>query len=73
MVVMAPAPPNDASGNQASPDSAKNEMVVVNSGMRRLLWWGVLDAAEPLIHASRKVEKHISLSTGRLLLHKPKA
>jgi len=73
VVVMVPAPPNDTSDNRSSCEAADYEKVVANYGRRGLLWWSILDAAEPFIHASRKVEKHISLSTGRLFLHKPKA
>ena len=72
IVVVAPTPPNDAGDDQTSANSAGNEKIMANEGSRRLLWWGSLGGVEPIIHASRKIEKGSSLPTGRLLLHHPK-
>jgi hypothetical protein len=72
VMMMAPAPPNDTSDNKTTSDqTAGNEKVMANHG-RRLLWRGVLDGIEPVIHASRQIKDRSSLPTGRLLLHHPK-
>jgi hypothetical protein len=72
VAVRAPAPPNDPRDNQTTSDeTASNEKVMTNYG-RRLLWRGVFDGVEPVIHASRQVKDRSPLLAGRLLLHHPK-
>jgi len=70
--MMAPAPPNDTGDDKTTRDeTAGNEEVMANEGSRSLLWRGFPNGVEPVIHASREVEKRSSLPTGRLFLYLP--